>query len=281
MSKAQLSPRIYLITTSYNRKAVTVESLTNMINELNQFNLDYEVILVDGGSSDGTVEALKLLSSRVSVISAPGKYWAQCLSIGYKKISANIRKHDFLIIYNDDIKIFKNLGKDIKKFIDKRNLNQILVIPFCDPHTKQTTYGGLRKSASFYPLRFSSVALSLGFASCDTLNMNCCVIPGKITLEIELFPSAFIHNTADIYFGLQATALGYKIIQNFRYGGFCTRNSYIGTSQELGIGPQKRLLRSMSVKEQPIWQRYYFMSIHGGRLWVAWWLFYYVKKLFK
>lgn len=252
-----------------------------MIYNLDQCNFDYELVLVDGGSSDGTLEAVRLMFDNVEVISAPNKYWAQCVTIGFSTISSRITKHDFLLIFNDDIQVFQSFSVDLKRYIDKRSQDNILVMPFCDPVTKQATYGGLKKSKSLYPLRFERVPVSSGLASCDTLNMNCCIIPGKITFDIEIFPSNFIHNSADIHFGLQLTSRGYTIIQNDRYVGYCNRNSFVGTSQERGIGPLRRIMRSLSVKEQPIWQRYYFMRSNGGRLWIVWWLFYYIKKLFK
>jgi glycosyltransferase involved in cell wall biosynthesis len=92
------SPLISIITVSYNAVSVIEQTISSIVN-LNFY--DYEYIIVDGGSADGTIEVIKKHQDKISHwVSEPDKGIYDAMNKG-----ANIAKGEYVIYINAGDKI--------------------------------------------------------------------------------------------------------------------------------------------------------------------------------
>ena len=76
--------RIYALMTIYNRKKLTLDCLRCVSN---QNYTNFEIVVVDDGSIDGSVEAIKENFPKVTVIKTTGNlWWTASMNKGVKYI---------------------------------------------------------------------------------------------------------------------------------------------------------------------------------------------------
>ncbi len=94
---------IYILLPVHNR----IEETKKIISSLKQqTNTDYELILIDDGCTDGTVEFVTKEIKKITVLKGDGKlWWAGCLEKARKHLleRKDIKKEDIVVILNNDI----------------------------------------------------------------------------------------------------------------------------------------------------------------------------------
>ena len=80
-------PRISIITPSYNQVAFIEQTILSI---LNQDYPDLEYIVMDGGSTDGTLEILKKYSERLTWISEPDRGQSHALNKGFRMATGEV-----------------------------------------------------------------------------------------------------------------------------------------------------------------------------------------------
>jgi len=138
-------PRISIVITTWNRKTVLREILSN-IQGIDY--PDYEVIIVDNHSADGTVEMIRKEFSSVRIIVMPASEYGPCeaMNIGFANASG-----EYIVVLDDDSCIEKDaLKKMAGLFLDNPQVGIITFHIFTaegidwtkDLPFKMTTFNG-------------------------------------------------------------------------------------------------------------------------------------------
>ena len=108
---------IATLTTSYNRKFLTLKSLGQLHTHDYPKNLKLKHYLVDDCSNDGTPEIIKRNFNDVEIIKTPGNlYWSRSMNLGWEFIKKDISP-DFIFVYNDDSDFYDNcISKLLKTY---------------------------------------------------------------------------------------------------------------------------------------------------------------------
>jgi GT2 family glycosyltransferase len=106
---------ISIVVLNWNGKEITEECLNSI---KKQTFKDYEIILVDNNSTDGSSEYLKKRFPKINLIQNKENYgYAKGNNIGIKKA-----KGDYVLILNNDIILDKNFLKELDKHKNKADI---------------------------------------------------------------------------------------------------------------------------------------------------------------
>ena len=92
---------IYVITAVHNRYAITEAFVKRLIAQTEK---NWNLILVDDGSTDGTADMVKSLVPEAVILKGNGNlWWGGALHEAYKYVKANVADSDYIFISNDDV----------------------------------------------------------------------------------------------------------------------------------------------------------------------------------
>ncbi len=109
-----------IIIVSYNTKEITKNCLKSILNSLKKAKIDYELILIDNGSTDDTIKEIKNYSPRL-------KIFENTENVGFTKANnqaVKIAKGQYLLFLNSDIVVLNNAIEELFNFY-KENENQM------------------------------------------------------------------------------------------------------------------------------------------------------------
>ncbi len=111
--------KLSIIIPSYNTKTVTKQCLDSLFKALQNENLDYEIIVVDNASSDGTIDRIKNLEFKIKNLKAIYNK----KNVGYSKANnqgLKIAKGEYILFLNSDVIIEKLQFKRFLNYLDSR-----------------------------------------------------------------------------------------------------------------------------------------------------------------
>lgn len=273
--------KIIALTTCHNRRDITLRGLDSLYKQSLPTGYSLDFCLVDDGSTDGTSDAVRSTFPNVTVLNGSGNlYWAGGMRFGWDEYVKH-QDMDYLLVFNDDINLYHNAleklllaADEVKEFSDAP---YVVTGAFIEPNTKETAYGGVKRSSRWHPLRFKKINPINVIQDCDTLNMNFTLISRKALNHIGFLSQDFIHGGADYDYGLRLREQDGRVVLAAGYIGECNLNSIIGTSAESGISFRERWYRLTSIKEQPPRQRALYFKRHAGWMWPLFWVLPYVR----
>ncbi len=208
---------IAVIIPSHNRKNTTLRCLDSL-NRIKQEGFSYSIIVVDDGSTDGTVDAISNLFPSVTVLHGTGDlYWSATVNIGIK-YALESKTYDYLLILNDDT------------IHDAYFLNEMLSAAEQYPNAiigakilylskpNQIRFAGAKwnffKWGWHYPDNmFPSESIGSQAYEVESINGNCCLIPRRYFEMFGLYnQKTFPHYYADSAFTILARKNGIKLI---------------------------------------------------------------------
>ncbi len=265
---------IATLTSSYNRKNLTLKSIGQIYNDFYDKDTDVKHYLIDDCSTDGTREIVKKCFGDVKIIKTSGDfYWSRSMRFGWDKIRKDISP-DYLFVYNDDVNFHPNCISKLLETYNKQKIiygqSIVVVGALVDPIEKYPTYGGRSRNkirAFTLSSRLLPIKNEIQFAY--TLNFNAALIPVKVLNNIGFISQYFLHGGGDWEFGYRCHKYSIPIIQSPGFVGTCSLNSNIGTSRELNISLFERYKRLFSIKEQPFLPRFNFVIRYGGLLFIV------------
>src|SRR3989338_4844277 len=135
-------PKVSIVIVNYNGKDLTL-NLLKSISKLNYKN--YEIILVDNASTDGTQEIMKNIFKNVKLVENKK-------NLGYSGTNSSIKycKGKYILFLNNDMELDKNCLSELIKTAESDE-NAIMVAPrLVNFYDKKLKSGGTWLSRAFY-----------------------------------------------------------------------------------------------------------------------------------
>ncbi len=209
MSKSA-SPKISIVTPVHNN----IEHTLTFLKSVNKIKYDnFETIIIDDGSTDGTSEKLKETHPEVIVLKGDGNlWWSGSTNLGVQYALSN--GTDYIFTINNDVELDANIFASLVKTTEAKPKSVIgCIIFYMNDHDRVWYFGGdlsdkiadiemyKGKAADFTKLTETGVLTGMGV-----------FIPAEVFKEIgdydaKNFPQYF----ADSDFSLRAKAAGYTL----------------------------------------------------------------------
>lgn len=203
-----------ILLTVYNRKSCTLKCLQQISSqELKGFDIAIDIYIVDGGSNDGTVEAVRNLFPDVHIKVKDGVYWNRGMYAAWEWASS-VREYDFYLWLNDDTFIYPFCISSLLEESLRSKDKAIIVGATVDTEiSSKQTYGG-RMTNGLFP--------TLGITSeIHHFNGNIVLIPVAVYNVLGNLDFYFQHSKGDFDYGMRALAVGIKMYQAAQALGEC------------------------------------------------------------
>lgn len=266
---------IVALTTVHNRKDKTVNALASLVGQSLPDGFLLEVVVVDDGSTDGTAATVAHAFPDVTLVRGSGDlYWAGGMRYGWDSVVRS-RRSEYLLVFNDDITLFDGALQRLIDAMGRLESNcdgaYAVVGAFREPGTGRPSYGGVRRSSRWQPLRFSPVTPDGSLQECETLNMNLALLNGAALDRTDFLSVRFRHRRADFDFGLRLRKSGGRIFTTAEYVGECPRNPELQTDTDARRTFVERWQMFRDVKGEDPAERAEYYRRHAGPLWPIFW----------
>jgi GT2 family glycosyltransferase len=204
--KSEISIRVAVLMTCYNRVKKTLKCLDNLSSSAIPDNITLDIFLVDDNSPDQTGKIVKENFPHINTIMGNGSlYWNRGMRFAWK----HARRHsdyDFYLWVNDDVYIEKNAIENIFSdyyYILKNGIEAVISGVCYDADSDIITYGG---RDSNYNLLIPNGVPQI----CKYINGNFVLIPKNVFHKIGYLSYRYIHSAGDHDYGLRAIKSGFK-----------------------------------------------------------------------
>lgn len=252
---------VTVIFTCFNRKEKTIKCVKSLI-EGNK-TIDVSFIIVDDNSTDGTIEALKLINNDICIINGNGNlFWSGGMRVGIDKYFQSKKRSDYVLLVNDDVEFNEGI---IEKMITRsKSCDNSVVVGATNDNKGNFTYGALKLIEKRKRDLYTYVYPNREIVICDTFNANCVLIKDSIIRDVGNFDTVYRHALADLDYGFMIKRKGYKIISSDEFVGICYKNSNSGSWRDTSLSRLKRLRKKESIKGSPFKEWFYFMNKNFG-----------------
>ena len=115
---------VSIIIPIHNRRNLTdlcLSSLSENINKKHKKNINFDIVVVDDGSSDGSKKMIRNKYPFAHLIEGNGElWWSGCINLGANYSIINL-KSDYILLWNDDIASAKNYFIELSCFLIKNH----------------------------------------------------------------------------------------------------------------------------------------------------------------
>lgn len=213
---------IFVVVPVFNRKELTRNCLISLSN---QTFSNYQIIVVDDGSTDGTSAMIRQEFPEVVLLNGDGNlWWAGATNKGIEYVLQNTKyeETDFILALNNDLEVPENY-LDRLFYSASTNRHAILGsvsididaadhMDFCGIKWNEFT-GKYHSRAKDYNYSYKQLKATTKAVESDMLPGRGTLIPIKVFNEIGLFDSAnFPQYAGDEDFTLRARRAGWRLI---------------------------------------------------------------------
>ncbi|MFJ5759266.1 glycosyltransferase family 2 protein [Neobacillus sp. NPDC093182] len=272
--------KIGVCCTCHNRIEKTISCLESLYNQkaLSTGKYDLSVFLCDDGSTDATAFEVQRRFPEVHIIHGNGNlYWARGMGIAFS--ASKEVDPDFFLMINDDV-VFNDNMLDLmlnsySAAVKENNLVSV-VGSFRDSKTNDWSYGGMAWNKRLYKDVKSVVYPKSPFVKCDLANWNCFLLPAKLAERVGGIETIYSHAMADYDYSIRIRKSGGQIVVASDYVGTCSRNSIIGTWQDVSIPLMKRYELLHNRTARPAKSYAFYCKVAYGKTWWYWFCIQYI-----
>lgn len=280
--KTELSESVRLIAvmTSFNRQPATLACIERFAMAARQAGIEPEAVLMDDGSTDGTVVAVRAQYPWVEVMEGDGSlFWNR--GMHHAQARAMTRGADYLLWLNDDTELL--LDSIVRLLETEFTLRQkhghpvMVVGSTADRATGQLTYGGHIAPQRWRPFTYQRVWHESQPVECHVMNGNVVLIPTQMAQAVGNLDPVFEHAMGDTDYALRVRATGYRVFVTQGFVGYCSNNASSGTYRDINLPLSTRWKKMMSRKGLPPRSWGHFTRKHGGLAWPIYFVWPYFK----
>lgn len=269
---------IAIIMTCYNRKELTIQCLTGILNQKLCEEVEFHFYICDDGSSDGTVPAIRTIIPEADIYVGDGNlFWArgmfQAMCMAVK------RTHDYYLMMNDDLEIREEC---IQIMIDSyRQAGTVCgIVGSTFGLTNNTiTYGGYRYKGKCKDSGLIYVESSGCLQKCDVANWNCFMISQQVLNEVGLIDAYYEHGLGDFDYCCMMKKHNIPVYVATQYIGRTDRNPKANTYADRSLPKNLRIKKLLSKKGRPIKSELHFYWKNHGGMGIIYFGYYYAKIL--
>ncbi|MBJ7323344.1 MAG: glycosyltransferase family 2 protein [Rhodococcus sp.] len=259
---------IKVLMATFNRVEDTLNCLQSLFSSQLDSSIKIRVILVDAGSSDGTLDRVAALNKDIDSYSAsPDHYWAMAMRKAW--LIAQESSYDFLLWLNDDVTLSGNAIQQLVNTSQAEKSTNVVVGAVKSEETGKTTYSGYRTPSPTRRLQLQMLNPTNEVQRCDTLNGNVVLASSASDYAVDGFPKGYGHGLADIAYGFELTRKKIPILLMPDYVGTCERQIPLKLWLDPSVPINARLRALRGPKGLPIrtWSK--FCIRYGGPLGVV------------
>ena len=283
MSEYRMSiRRLAVLMTSFNRRDLTLRSLSALYGQRMKQDIALETYLVEDACTDGTAEAVHRQFPMVRLLHGNGSlYWNGGMRLAFAYAMRD--KHDAYLLLNDDTILYSDALHRLWSCAGAEEAQYppaIVVGSTKVPGGGPTTYGGLvwqRRGLRPYLKRIDPDPQVP--VRCDTMNGNCALIPQVIAHSLGNLEARFQHQFGDWDYGLRAQKAGFTLFVAPGYIGECAGNSQVAAWRDPKKSFRERWRSLNSPKGVPFREWSLFTYRYAGWFWPLFTVSPYIKVL--
>lgn len=220
-----------VLLTCYNRKEKTLNCLRSLYTaiDLNNFDIKFEVYLVDDNSSDGTSEEISIKFPKIYIIKGSGNlYWAGGMRLAWETALKKDHDYDFFLLLNDDVILTNNFIYDLLNTHEyckaKFKKSGIYVCSTMDSKNSKISYGGtliIKRGINIKSVRIHPSNVPI---PCSVANANILMVAREVVKVIGILDPNYLHDFADYDYTLLASSQGFPVLVSPGFGGYCVND---------------------------------------------------------
>ena len=227
---------VYVITPVHNRREIT----RNFLECLRRQSLrDFEVVIIDDGSTDGTSSMIAEEFDEVSLLTGDGAlWWTGATNVGLRYALAKAADDDYVLIINDDVEIDDDYLDRMTSFAARhpRALVGSVIVDVKDPD--RIVDGGRLRNWITAKLEILHRGLPLSSFSRDDffevaqLSGRGMLAPVRLFREIGLYDAERFKHRGDTELPVRAARHGYRLLMY--YGAAVRSHTDLTNATEMG-----------------------------------------------
>lgn len=208
----------------HNRKDYTRQCLACLAVQTYR---DFQIVVVDDGSTDGTDEMIYQEFADVVLLRGDGNlWWAEATNWGIRYAQAHLdpQQENFVLTLNDDTRVNNDYLQTMLDAYQQHKPCLVGSISVDSENPDKLEYAGTsmelytasgRHLAEDYHYNYQELIRRKTYVDSDTLPGRGTLIPMALFDEVGLFNSKnYVHYMADIELSLRARKAGYRLIVN-------------------------------------------------------------------
>lgn len=263
--KRMKNKNIAVLLTCFNRKEKTLACLNSLFEADIPKGYEFDIYLVDDGSTDGTSEAVKEKYTDIEIINGSGNlFWAGGMRLAWKT-ALESESYDAFLLLNDDVILFddflNNLIKTERYALNKDKKKGIYSGATIDNRTNKVTYGGYKIKTNHLVVRNELLTPANLPQKCELTNANILWISKETVDAIGIFDERYTHGIADFDFSMHAVKKGIPVYLAPNFGGVCLHDH--GKPWKAGSVPLKDRITYLKSPKGIAYKEYlYYIKKH-------------------
>lgn len=228
--------KVFVLAPIYNRKETTLNFLKSFSNQTYK---DYQMVIIDDGSTDGSSEAILAEFPKTIILKGDGNlWWTRSMNKGLEYILSVAEDNDYVLAINDDVTVKNNYIEKLV-FTSKENEDAIVGSIYRDIENEDIIYdSGVKidwKRYIYYQVKYDKDKKFID--DVDTLATRGTLILIKIVKDIGIFERKLRHYGADYEYFFRAKKFGHKLVFSCEAAVYGVEKNSLNSDNDSRIRP--------------------------------------------